>query len=423
MRDLLFANRNAKRIVNNNYKLVTPINTHEIISTVKYAIKNNYKITTNRWGHSYYLMRHFTKLNEDKLIIIDTSNMKKIKYLKNILNIEAGVTSGDIRKFNMKLRNKWCLHGKCDKVGLGFWINGGQVSGIDTYSGFKNGLYGCDMIRKINYIDYNGNFKSITKESGKIFNIIKKMGGEFGVIVSIDVELINEPTPISKQYAIYVNKANIKDIYKQLFKKKELNGTGISTLLFLYRKIIIICSTYNPQIFKGNIKFIIENVFNKNISKVFTFISSKLLYPDWSKSYKLLFNNNFNQVDYCINEQNNSKIINNLINICLSNNNMVLCLGSNIKLSKSLKLSNKSEYEYMGISIFFKQKKYEIFDLIEKYLKDSSVVIRYFNTPGLNIPIKEYFSEYSEITYEEMVSAKKQYDPNKIFINRWNLDN
>ena len=55
MRDLLFANRNAKRIVNNNYKLVTPINTHEIISTVKYAIKNNYKITTISGGHSYYL--------------------------------------------------------------------------------------------------------------------------------------------------------------------------------------------------------------------------------------------------------------------------------------------------------------------------------------------------------------------------------
>ena len=131
----------VKRIITNypNIKYIKPINKNEIISTVKYAIKNNYKITTISGGHSYYFMRHFDKFNTKNLIVIDISNMKTITHKNNILNIEAGVTAGDIRKFNYKLKNKWCLYGNCDTVGLGFWINGGQFSGVDYYSGWKNG--------------------------------------------------------------------------------------------------------------------------------------------------------------------------------------------------------------------------------------------------------------------------------------------
>ena len=63
-----------------------------------------------------------------------------------------------------------------DSVGLGFWINGGQFSGVDFYNS-KNGLYGSDMIRKINYIDSNGEYQSITKKSGELFDAMRKWVG------------------------------------------------------------------------------------------------------------------------------------------------------------------------------------------------------------------------------------------------------
>ena len=70
--------------------------------------------------------------------------MNKISHNENIFNIEVGLLL-DNKAFNLK-KDK---HGymEDDSVGFGFWINGGQFSGVDFYNS-KNGLYGSDMIRK-----------------------------------------------------------------------------------------------------------------------------------------------------------------------------------------------------------------------------------------------------------------------------------
>ena len=101
---------------------------------------------------SLYMMNHFEKFNIKNLVIIDTINLKQISKKDNILNIEAGVNSGEIRKFNLQFEDIYCLHGGCDTVGLGFWINGGPLSGVGGYKCFKDGLYGSDLIRGIKYI-------------------------------------------------------------------------------------------------------------------------------------------------------------------------------------------------------------------------------------------------------------------------------
>ena len=212
-RNFLF-NTRYSRIVNNNikFKVIKPKNTLDIINIIKLANKNNFKITTISGGHSYYFLKEFPKFNIDNLIIIDVCLLNKINYVNknSYINIQAGVLAGDIKKFNNKFKNKyWCLHGDCDSVGLGFWINGGQHSGFNIYS-YMSGICGSDCIKTINYVDSLGNYKSISKKDGNLFKAVKMIAGEFGCITSLDINLIKSSRLINKCYVISTDKNTYK---------------------------------------------------------------------------------------------------------------------------------------------------------------------------------------------------------------------
>ena len=192
--------------------------------------------------------------------------MNKITHNYNILNIEAGVTSGQIRKFNLNLKSKYCtwkMRFSWFRILDKWWT----IFGCRFYCS-KKGLYGSDMIRKINYIDSNGEYQSITKQSGEIFDAMRKMGGQYGIIVSIDVELINESKPITKYYAVKVTNSEVKTTINILCNNDDLNSKGICMTLFYNNNLgdllIIVCQ-YNKKLFNKNPKLLIEKALDKNI--------------------------------------------------------------------------------------------------------------------------------------------------------------
>ena len=83
----------VKRIAtcSNDIKHKTPKCINEVITIVKEAKLNNYKITVISGGHSAFMMNHFNKIANKKIVIIDFFNMNKISHNENIFNIEAGL--------------------------------------------------------------------------------------------------------------------------------------------------------------------------------------------------------------------------------------------------------------------------------------------------------------------------------------------
>ena len=96
--DILLSNYNKstirfKRIAisSNDIKHKTPTCINEVITLVKEAKQNNYKITVISGGHSDYMMNQYNKIAYKKIVIIDICNMNKITHNDNILNIETGL--------------------------------------------------------------------------------------------------------------------------------------------------------------------------------------------------------------------------------------------------------------------------------------------------------------------------------------------
>jgi len=120
----------AKSIYKNSYM---PTTIDEIIRLVKYAKKNNMKITVISGGHSSIAMRAFPYIKKENLLVIDMQKFTGIKLHNKILVINSGTKVKDIKEFNKTLTNYFCLHGGCDTVGMGFWLNGmSGISGIPS---------------------------------------------------------------------------------------------------------------------------------------------------------------------------------------------------------------------------------------------------------------------------------------------------
>ena len=403
-----------KEIAYDNVKILRPTSVDSIANCICYAKDNGFKITTISGGHSHYFMKNYPKLHYEKLIVIDTSKMTKIKKIDdNIINIQAGVTSGMIRKFNKKLKNQWCLYGHCDTVGLGFWINGGQFSGINWYGAFKKGVCGSDMIQRINYIDADGKYQSIDKSSGKIFGIMKMIAGGFGVIVSLDIKLISGSMPKTKLHIVNCNKEELLLTFDKLSYCKVLNGKNIITGFFLDKGGVMLLSCYDKS-FKEDIGKIIKEELGLEINRIRTcFGSNYMFYPDWSKAYYLNFKNNFNGSDYII-DNKHQHIVENLIETNYVSNDFVLGIFPNVKL-----FANKSKYQLSDHGIYISMvyhiddtKYYKIDDYMKRYDP-----IRYFNTPTHNVDYSEYF-KFSNISYNQILEAKLIYDPRDMFVTR-----
>ncbi|VVU94987.1 hypothetical protein CPAV1605_712 [seawater metagenome] len=394
-----------------------PKNIYDLQKIISFANSNKYKITIIGGGHSSYFMRSFPKFYTDKLIIICMKNFKGIKYLKNkkryLLN--AGVNAGEIKRFNKKNRKYYCLHGDCNKVGLGFFVNGGgNFSGINF--GTRITGFASDYIKKINYVNANGIYKSLDNVEDDEFKSLKILGGEFGIITSIEVELIKKPIPVFYWLSINCEEKNIYELIEYIFTSKELNNNDINMELAIpsFEKKLIIIFWYVPlKSTKRVFNKIIKNLnVNFKINKLETFVinlKNIINNYDLSSGYKNMFDNKWsascNVIPY---NHSNLEIIKELINITNKNNYMSI-----LWLTRFDFQDKKYIYtEFNSSNIFDKN-----IEFIEKLtnVKDRK---KYLNIPSPTTDIKEYFTENSVLSYNRVLEMKKKLDPNNIFTTR-----
>ena len=255
------------RTISDKYKpiVVQPTSIDELMKIVKYANKHSYKITTISGGHSYYFTREFPKMEYDKLIVVNMSKFNKITQIrKNRIRIEPGVIVKDIKEFNKTIEGYHCIHGECDSVGFGFWINAiGGFSGVSSEF-FQYGS-GSDYIRNIKYIDARGRCKIVSnRKNVDMFNALKMIGGEFGIIISIDVELIKSIPRIVDVFILDCNRQEIIDFIQRSYVT-DYEGTmfiSVNRYPFEFYPLVISHNTGNPDY----AIHLITNIFKMNIN-------------------------------------------------------------------------------------------------------------------------------------------------------------
>jgi hypothetical protein len=177
--------------------------------------------------------------------------------------LEAGVRAGEIRKSNKMFSNSWCIHGDCDTVGLGFLISGGQFSGIE---GGWTGVCGTasDYIRTINYVDSIGTYRSATDYNSSSFKALRMIGGEFGVITSLEVQLIR-PSPKYTWYVVNYDKELAKTLFKKLMNHHTFKDDTINIQFCLYGPLFIVVIYYDPNRWNGDFEETLVNDFNLSV--------------------------------------------------------------------------------------------------------------------------------------------------------------
>jgi hypothetical protein len=384
---------------------------------ISFANNNNYKITVISGGHSLYFMRGFPKFSINKLILVSMKNFKDITYLKKkkryLLN--AGVNSGEIKNFNKKIKDYYCLHGDCNEVGLGFFINGGgSFSGINF--GTRITGFASDYIKKINYVNAHGICKSIDDIEDDEFKSLKMLGGEFGIITSIEVELIKKPIPVFYWLSIDCDDKNIFELIEYIFTSTELNNNDINMELAIssFEKKLIIIFWYKPS--KKN-----KRVFNKiiknykvkfKINKLETFVinlKNIINNYDLTSEYKNMFDNKWsaslNVIPY---NPTNLEIVKEIINITKKNNYMsILWITRFDYKNKKYIYTEFNSSDILDRNIEFIEKLTNV--------KDRK---KYLNIPSPTTDIKEYFTENSILPYNKLLEMKKKLDPNNIFTTR-----
>jgi hypothetical protein len=58
---------------------------------------------------------------------------------------------------------------------------------------------------------------------------------------------------------------------------------------------------------------------------------------------------------------------------------------------------------------------------VERMMSKLPYLIRYLNEPTPGVPLKEYFSPFSPLSYQELQEQKRIQDPNNMFVTRFNL--
>ena len=225
----------------------------DVIKIVKFASLHNKRITVVSGGHSTYMMRDFPEIKciDDNLIVLDLSMLKRISRVgENRVLLEAGVIVEEIKKFNNGIVDYFCIHGDCDTVGMGFWIH--SLSGISGVSFCSEQFgFGSDYIRIINYVNTNGEYKTLTDKNCKEFQALTMIGGEFGIITSIEVEMIHMSKPKQVEVVLQMNGMSVCDFIKKTlstqydgnitnFYYTEYARNSRISVIFIYSIIFII---------------------------------------------------------------------------------------------------------------------------------------------------------------------------------------
>jgi len=381
-----------------------PTSVGEIINLVKYAKNKKMKITVVSGGHSNIIMRAFPSINKHKLLVIDMQKYKGIKLKNKKLIINSGTIVKDIKNFNKTLSNYYCLHGDCNKVGMGFWLNGmSGISGI-PYTFFQVGS-GSDYIKKINYVDSNGEYKSVVDNNNE-FNALKMIAGEFGIVTSIEVSL-EKGKPVIKYFMIKVDIDKIIILLQQI-QKMDYEGNisiiKISSRISndTYRFIISHTATielddmYSYRLMTEHLGLQVSQV---SYSILNLFISEKI---DVGIGYN--YYTDYSEADFIIDlDDNLHKII--------KRHDMIYIMISNPKYKS--KFNNK-----IVIGLWYNKNNYKkIKNDINKYYPNN---IKYLNCPLYSEPIKNYITEFSPLSYSKLLEMKKIMDATNLFVTRYN---
>jgi hypothetical protein len=188
--------------------IVEPRTLEDVVNAVRLGRERGMKVMAIGGGHGYYYTHDSPRMDSRRLMVIDTKRMKTIEHVRarNTLFFEAGVNAGDIKQFIRSVDGWLCMHGDCNAIGLGYWVNAGGMDGGGIMAS-TGGMFGfaSDHIRKINYVNSHGEYVSLSRADSDEFNVMKMIGGEFGIIVSMEVDLIRNDSYV--QRAIVYNKS------------------------------------------------------------------------------------------------------------------------------------------------------------------------------------------------------------------------
>jgi hypothetical protein len=374
-----------------------PTSVDEIINLVKYAKNKKMKITVVSGGHSNIIMRAFPSINKHKLLVIDMQKYKGIKLKNKKLIINSGAIVKDIKNFNKTLSNYYCLHGDCNKVGMGFWLNGmSGISGI-PYTFFQVGS-GSDHIKKINYVDSNGEYKSVVDNNNE-FNALKMIAGEFGIVTSIEVSL-EKGKPVITYFMINVDIDKIIILLRQIEKMDYEGNISIIRIsndryIISHTATIELDDMYSYRLMTEHLGLQVSQV---SYSILNLFISKKI---DVGMGYNYIDDS---EADFIIDlDDNLHKII--------KRHEIVYIMISNPKYKS--KFNNK-----IMIGLWYNKNNYKkIKNDINKYYPNN---IKYLNCPLYSEPIKNYITEFSPLSYSKLLEMKKIMDATNLFVTRYN---
>jgi hypothetical protein len=237
------------------------------------------------------------------------------------------------------------------------------------------------------------------------------IGGEFGIITSIEVEMIHTNNP-------KCIKAFIK-----------MNGMGISDFV---KKIL--STSYDGNV---SIMYSIECRHNDLLCVIFTYFSNDINYPTTVFEDILKFTN-----IVIINMQTTTEdfswvYVDKLKNSYREYDNMCrICDDTYKYIDELIGLMKSTESIWIGIS----NPRYIIQDypnnylyiafvepftaaaavkpLLDKYCPDN---IKYLNIPMYGLELKNYITSLSKMSLDELVDMKRILDPAQIFVTRYNL--
>jgi hypothetical protein len=399
----------------------------DIIKIVKFANLTNKKITVLSGGHSTYMMRDFPEIKcaEDNLIVLDLSMLKRISRIgENRVLLEAGVIVKDIKQFNNRIVDYFCIHGDCDTVGMGFWIH--SLSGISGISCCSTQFgFGCDYIRTINYVTTNGEYKTLTDKNCKEFQSLIMIGGEFGIITSIEVEMIHMSKPKQAIITLLLNGMGVCDfIKKTLSTRYDGNITICLDPSCKKNDVIYVRFTYFSDVVDYP-KTVFENCFELKYNKLCKIIdiqNSNYMTGEYftGRVYETVFNNKFRHYDIgCRICENTYKYIDEFADIINKSNSTWFTIGLIFIGNPKCEVEIFNEYPLYVEFIESSDMKTDMNSLLNKYCHDN---IKCLNVPTYGVELKDYITRFSKMSLDELVEMKNIMDPNKLLITRYNLN-
>ena len=425
----------VSRVVTNpsNVTIVDPKDVGDVVSAVRFAKKNGMKVTALGGGHSYYYMRDFPKLQSENLMVIDTKNMRTIKYLEENDRVffEAGVKAREIRAFNRQFSSKWCIHGDCDGVGIGFWISGGQYSGIE---GGWAGICGTasDYIRKISYVDSNGDQRSVTDVDSNVLKALRMIGGEFGIVTSIEAELV----PVKPRFAAYVvdfDRGKAKSLFKSLMEHTTFRDRSVNIQFALFSKNrMLIVIYYDPQRWCGDFEHILTQDFNLKINSLMSRASNMLLGNSadnrpigWDKLQYLYHQRQMRYGTWTENDwtflydKEGADVVDKIID--MYDGSDVIWLVPKSYASLEIKRNNPYTHPLVTIDYTTLETPSPQFLHTKRMVDELPLAVRYLNLPSKEQGLEKYFSPLSPLSLQELREQKQTMDPNGMFVTRFNL--